>query len=119
MVCVCRPLRWGLATGGCADHGLGYEPSERTKPDLYRELLPGVNVGGVELLDLSGGRHDLADAAAGGVVAAVEGPASQLREPEDDDSLNCWEPEFLEHEDREVCRSKHRPRRGWSVAALW
>lgn len=60
----------------------------------------------------SGGRHDLADAAADGVVAAVEGPASQPREPEDNEPLNRWGPELLEHEAREECGSnRHRPRR--------
>src|SRR5688500_2411018 len=31
-------------------HGVEYEPSERTKSDLYRELLPLVNSARVELL---------------------------------------------------------------------
>ncbi len=74
-------------------HGISYTPSERTKSDLYRELLPLVNAGSVELLDVQrlnvqlaglerrvarggkdsidhtpGGRDDVANAAAGALV---------------------------------------------------
>lgn len=76
-------------------HGLRYQPSERVKSDLYRELLPLVNAGRVQLLDSSrlatqlmglerrvarggkdsidhapGGRDDLANAVAGALVLA-------------------------------------------------
>ncbi len=78
-----------------AVHGVKYLPSERTKSDLYRELMPLVNAARVELLDLPrlaaqltglerrvarggkdsidhgpGGRDDLANAAAGALVLA-------------------------------------------------
>ena len=33
------------------EHGISYETAERTKSDLYRELLPLINSGRVELLD--------------------------------------------------------------------
>lgn len=33
-------------------HGIQYQPSARTKSDIYRELLPLVNQGAVELLDV-------------------------------------------------------------------
>ena len=33
-------------------HGIRYEPSSKTKSDLYAELLPLLNSGGVELLDV-------------------------------------------------------------------
>jgi hypothetical protein len=33
------------------EHGIAYEPSERTKNDLYREFLPLLNAGRCELLD--------------------------------------------------------------------
>ncbi|CAN5365954.1 hypothetical protein BH23GEM2_BH23GEM2_20930 [soil metagenome] len=74
-------------------HGIRYTPSERTKSDLYRELLPLVNAATVELLDLQrlsvqlvglerrvarggkdsidhspGGHDDVANAAAGALV---------------------------------------------------
>lgn len=77
-------------------HGITYQPSEKVKSDLYRELLPAVNAGRVELLDLPvlraqlaglerrvsrggkdsidhppGGRDDAANAVAGAVVSAL------------------------------------------------
>lgn len=76
-------------------HGIKYVPSERTKSDLYREVLPAVNAAKVELLDVQrlhaqlvglerrvarggkdsvdhapGGHDDLANAAAGALVLA-------------------------------------------------
>ena len=85
-------------------HGIGYEPSERTKSDLYRELLPAVNGGRLELLDiprlhaqlvglerrvsrggrdsidhLPGGSDDGADAAAGALQRP--GNACHVRQP--------------------------------------
>lgn len=76
-------------------HGIRYVPSERTKSDIYRELLPAVNAAKVELLDVQrlhaqlvglerrvarggkdsvdhppGGHDDLANAAAGALVLA-------------------------------------------------
>ena len=32
-------------------HGVNYEPSEKTKSDLYRDLLPLINSGAVDLLE--------------------------------------------------------------------
>ena len=77
-------------------HGIRYEPSERTKSDIYRELVAPVNGGRVALLDLPvlraqllglerrvarggrdsidhgpGGRDDVANAAAGALGLAV------------------------------------------------
>ena len=115
-------------------HGVGYESSERTKSDLYRELLPRVNAARVELLDLPrlaaqlvglerrvsrggrdsidhlpGGHDDLANAAAGALVIAGEGRPSRPRDPKDEEPLNAWAPEVLEHEAREQRRVKrHR-----------
>jgi hypothetical protein len=79
-------------------HGITYEPSERTKSDIYRELLPLMNAGRVELLDIPrlasqltglerrvsrggrdsidhgpGGRDDMSNAAAGALVLAAIG----------------------------------------------
>jgi hypothetical protein len=76
-------------------HGITYRASERTKSDLYRELLPAVNAARVELLELPrlgaqlvalerrvawggkdsidhppGGHDDVANAAAGALVLA-------------------------------------------------
>ncbi|HEX5499705.1 MAG TPA: hypothetical protein VFX03_10775, partial [Thermomicrobiales bacterium] len=80
------------------EHGIEYRPSDKTKSDLYRELLPLLNAGKVELLENSrlatqlvalerrtarGGRDsidhppgahdDLANAAAGAIVIAAPG----------------------------------------------
>jgi hypothetical protein len=88
---------WVSQTFGRA--GITYEPSARSKSDIYRELLPALNSGRVELLEhprllaqlvglerrtSRGGREsidhapgahdDVANAAAGGLVAALEGP---------------------------------------------
>ncbi len=77
-------------------HGIRYEPSERTKSDIYREIVAPVNGGTVELLDLPvlraqlmglerrvarggkdsvdhapGSRDDVANAAAGALVLAA------------------------------------------------
>lgn len=77
-------------------HGITYKPAEQTKSDLYRDLLPLLNAGRVELLDVQrlhaqllglerrtarGGRDsidhapgahdDLANAAAGALVGAT------------------------------------------------
>jgi hypothetical protein len=56
-----RPYRIGRVTGDryggvwpaerFAAHGISYDPCERPKSDLYRELLPLLNGGRVELLD--------------------------------------------------------------------
>jgi hypothetical protein len=76
-------------------HGIAYEPATQSKSDLYRELLPQVNAGRVDLLDdrrlaaqlcslerrsgssgrdtidhPPGGRDDLANAVAGAIVRA-------------------------------------------------
>jgi hypothetical protein len=83
--------------------GISYEPSPKTKSDLYRELLPLLNSNQVELLDLPrlqsqlislerrtarGGRDsidhppgahdDLINAAAGAIVLAHEGGARSV-----------------------------------------
>jgi hypothetical protein len=84
----------------CRKHGIEYRVSERTKSDVYREALPLLNSGRVELLDLPrlraqllglerrvarggkdsvdhgpGGHDDVANAACGVLVLA--GPAAQ------------------------------------------
>jgi hypothetical protein len=80
-----------------ARHGINYEIAEKPKSDLYRDFLPLVNSGGVDLLDNarliaqlvqlerrtarggrdsidhpSGGHDDLANAAAGAVTVAAK-----------------------------------------------
>ena len=79
-------------------HGVNYEPSEKTKSDLYRDLLPLINSGAVDLLEhdrlvmqltsLSEERHaaeeiidhapgahdDIANAVAGALVTAYKEP---------------------------------------------
>jgi hypothetical protein len=89
--------RWapGFVAEGFGRHGFGYEVSERTKSDCYRELLPLMNARRVELLDSprllaqlcslerrvarsgrdsidaeQGAPEDLANAAAGALVIA-------------------------------------------------
>lgn len=77
-------------------NGITYKPSEKVKSDIYRELLPAVNAGRVELLDLPalraqlaalerrvsrggkdsidhapGGRDDVANAVAGALVSVL------------------------------------------------
>jgi hypothetical protein len=77
-------------------HGITYQPSQRVKSDLYRELVAPLNAGRIELLDLPslraqllglerrvsrggkdsidhvpGGRDDVANAVAGALVAAL------------------------------------------------
>jgi hypothetical protein len=84
-------------------HGVAYEASERTKSDLYRELLPLLTSGRVELLDhpklatellglerrtarggrdsidhSPGGHDDLANAAAGALVLAGAAPTATM-----------------------------------------
>lgn len=86
-----------------AAHGIRYEPAALTKSDLYRALLPLVNAGRAELLDVPrlaaqlaglerrtarggrdtvdhapGGRDDLGNAAAGALVLAAPGRAPWL-----------------------------------------
>ena len=85
-------------------HGITYKPSERTKSDIYRELVAPINGARVALLDLPvlraqlvglerrvarggrdsvdhapGGRDDVANAAAGALVSLVG--AAQRRTP--------------------------------------
>ncbi len=101
-------------------HRISYEPSERTKSDLYRELLPAVNAARMEILDLSqlvaqltglerrvarggrdsidhlpGGHDDVANAVAGALVVAGDGRPSRPRDPKDDEPFNAWSPEAL------------------------
>jgi len=112
-------------------HAVGYESSQRTKSDLYRELLPAVNAARVELLEhhrletqlvglerrvsrggretiehAPGGHDDVANAAAGALVLAAEGLPSAPRDPMDDEPLSAWDPEVLAHEAREQRRVK-------------
>lgn len=83
-----------------AVHGIHYEPSARPKSDIYRDFVPLVNSGRVELLDhprllaqlaglerrtsragrdsidhAPGGHDDVANAAAGALVLALSGDA--------------------------------------------
>jgi hypothetical protein len=83
-------------------HGIQYEPSEKAKSDLYLALLPALNSGRAELLDIPrltsqlsslerrtarsgkdsidhapGSHDDVANAAAGALVAAFEGTGSE------------------------------------------
>jgi hypothetical protein len=117
-----------------AAHGIGYEPSERTKSDIYRELLPSVNAGRVELLDLPrlaaqlaglerrvsrggrdsidhlpGGHDDVANAAAGALVIAIEGQDSTPHDPKDDEPFDAWSQEALEVEFERTHRVKPFP----------
>jgi hypothetical protein len=87
-----------------ATHGIRYEPSARTKSELYGALLPLINAGRVELLDLPrllqqllslerrtarsgqdsidhprGGHDDLCNAAAGALVLAAGTPVQAWR----------------------------------------
>jgi hypothetical protein len=87
-----------------AAHGIVYEPSEKSKSDIYRDLLPLLNSGRIELLDnqrlisqISGlerrtarggrdsidhapGAHDdIANAAAGAIIFAAEGSSQRIR----------------------------------------
>jgi hypothetical protein len=84
-------------------HGISYDPSERVKSDLYRELLPLLTSGRTELLDHTrlatellglerrtarggrdsidhgpGGHDDLANAAAGALVLASAAPTATM-----------------------------------------
>jgi len=84
-------------------HGLSYDVAERPKSDLYRDLLPGLTSGTLELLDhprliaqlcglerrtarggrdsidhAPGGHDDLANAVAGALLAAVRAPTGPL-----------------------------------------
>lgn len=83
---------------GFRNHGVRYEPSAKPKSDLYRDLLPRLNSGEVDLLDdgrlvaqlcglerrtsrsgrdsidhAPGGHDDLANAAAGVLVGVLDG----------------------------------------------
>ena len=94
-------------------HGVAYEPSALPKSDLYRELLPALNSGRVELLDeprliaqllglerrvarggrdsidhAPGGHDDVINAAAGALIAAV-GRACAMNEAERVRCLNA------------------------------
>jgi hypothetical protein len=87
-------------------HGIGYAPSERVKSDLYRDVLPLLNSGRAELLDLprlaaqfaglerrtvrggrdsidhpAGGHDDLANAAAGALLLTAGGSFAALFTP--------------------------------------
>ncbi len=85
-------------------HGIRYEPSERVKSDIYRELVAPVNAGRIELLDLPvlraqlvglerrvarggkdsidhgvGARDDLSNAAAGALVLVLPAASNKPR----------------------------------------
>lgn len=85
-------------------HGIEYQPSEKTKSDIYRELVAPINGGRVELLDLPvlraqlialerrvarggkdsidhgpGGRDDVANAVAGALVRVMPAATSKRR----------------------------------------
>jgi hypothetical protein len=115
-----------------AEHGVGYERSERTKSDLYREMLPLINSQRVQLLDAPrlgaqlvglerrvsrggrdsvdhapGGHDDVANATAGALVLAAEGLSSRAKDPEADREMTWAEMCALEYE--RTCRSKPHP----------
>jgi hypothetical protein len=96
-------------------HGIAFEWSERTKSDIYRELLPLINAARAELLDLPrlaaqlaglerrvsrggkdsidhlpGAHDDMANAAAGALVLAAEGLPSHRKVDPDDDAPLTW-----------------------------
>lgn len=106
-------------------HGVEYHPAPRTKSDLYRELLPAVNSGRVELLDhprllaqlgglerrtARGGRDsidhapgahdDVANAAAGALVLATDRTA----EPVEVLGGRIVEPDGFDKDDAEARR---------------
>jgi hypothetical protein len=98
-----------------AAHGVTYAPAAVPKSDIYRQLLPAINSGRVELLDLPvlqaqlqglerrvarggresidhapGGRDDVANAAAGALAIALEG-AGAPADDDDDEVIQWWE----------------------------
>jgi hypothetical protein len=103
-------------------HGITYEPSQRVKSDIYRELVAPINAGRVELLDLPrlraqllglerrvsrggkdsvdhgpGGHDDVANAVAGALVMAAP------RLPAERKQVRVWHPGLDEpREDRMV-----------------
>jgi hypothetical protein len=125
--------------------GISYEAAEQSKSDIYRTFLPAVNSGRVELLDHRvlrtqleglerrtarggrdsidhppGGKDDVANAAAGALIVAMDGFELRPAEPEDEAPLNAWAPEVLAHEAREQRRIKrHRPDPGPIPDAVW
>jgi hypothetical protein len=87
-------------------HGIEYQPSDKTKSDIYRELVAPINGGRVELLDLPvlraqlialerrvarggkdsidhgpGGRDDVANAVAGALIRVMPAAAGQRSRP--------------------------------------
>ena len=88
-------------------HGVNYEPAEKTKSELYRDLLPLINSGAVDLLEhdrlvmqltslerrtarggkdsidhAPGAHDDIANAVAGALVSAFKQPGvSNFRQP--------------------------------------
>ena len=88
------------------EHGISYEPAEKTKSEIYGEVLPSLNSGKVELLDNArllshlrglerrtsrsgrdtidhspGGHDDVANAAAGALMLALKRGAVIMRCP--------------------------------------
>ncbi len=100
------------------EHGISYEPSEKTKSEIYGEVLPSLNSGKVELLDNArllsqlrglerrtsrsgrdtidhspGGHDDVANAAAGALMLALKRGAMVIRCPTGvgSESPSLWE----------------------------
>jgi hypothetical protein len=90
-----------------AVHGVAYDPAAVPKSDIYKQLLPAINSGRVELLDLPrlaaqlqglerktarggrdsidhqpGGRDDVANAVAGALVLALQGGSGPAQDEE-------------------------------------
>jgi hypothetical protein len=76
-----------MAASGFRKHGINYEPCEKSKSEIYRDLLPLINSGAVSLLDHDrlvgggdsidhppGGHDDVANAVAGALVTAFKEP---------------------------------------------
>ena len=100
-------------------HSINYEPADRPKSDLYRDLLPLINSGGVDLLDHDkmlhqlvslerrtarggkdsidhprGAHDDVANAVAGAVVVAGQQPPGWRRKRwQDEPRPPQWTPE--------------------------
>lgn len=69
---------------------------------------------------LPGGHDDVANAAAGALVTAAEGPPSQPHDPRDDEPFDAWSPEALRAEWERGHRVKrHWPERGPAPDAAW
>ena len=100
-------------------YGVNYEPAERTKSELYKDLLPLLNSRAIDLLDnerlvsqlvslerrttrggrdsidhLPGAHDDLANAVAGALVTAFTDPGySSAKRARDNLKINAWSPQ--------------------------